>query len=169
MGWLFTSGQTRKELIARRTASQSDRKCLKHSCVGNVLWTVWQVTPVDGREPYRYIGCDLMQLENGYGWGYKDMDESCHPYYYTCPLSYLDMVPVACQGWRDGVIALHKRKTMNLEPGDIVGLNGCIFPAVMISEVQGRRVFCYDRAGHRYKLNRSSLSGERFETWPENT
>ena len=35
------------------------------------------------------------------------MEESMHPYYYSCPLSYLELVPIDQYGgnaeWREGV------------------------------------------------------------------
>ena len=44
-------------------------------------------------------------------WGYKDMEESMHPYYYSCPLSYLELVPIDQYGgnaaWRAGVQQYH--------------------------------------------------------------
>jgi hypothetical protein len=58
----------------------------------------------------RYIGCDLLRKHPGHGWGYKDLTESMHPYYYTCPLSYLETVPVACEEWREQVREYHDKK-----------------------------------------------------------
>ncbi|MCA9380929.1 hypothetical protein KC678_01565, partial [Candidatus Dojkabacteria bacterium] len=63
-----------------------------------------------------------------YSWGYKDMDESMHPYYYNCPLSFLDMTPVACEEWRQHVrnyhatIAQQKQKAAQVTIGSIVTL-----------------------------------------------
>ena len=37
-------------------------------------------------------------------------DESMHPYYYTCPLSYLDLAPEQSADWRAGVRAYHARR-----------------------------------------------------------
>jgi hypothetical protein len=80
--------------------------CLKHCVRGNILWTVWEITHNDGKSK-RFIGCDIIQFYGDNGWGYKDMEESSHPFYYSCPKSYLDMVPVANQEWRDEVMAKH--------------------------------------------------------------
>ena len=33
-----------------------------------------------------------------------------HPYYYTCPLSYLDLAPEQSADWRAGVRAYHARR-----------------------------------------------------------
>jgi hypothetical protein len=96
MGWLFTLGQSKKDLVARRTKAWDhdtpdgaviSSACLRHCYRGNsftgVLWTVWQRTFVKDSQPVkpaeRWIACDLLQYQTGYGWGYKDMDESVLP------------------------------------------------------------------------------------------
>jgi hypothetical protein len=131
MGWLFTHGSTRQGLIRERTANW-DRtsedgmlvktNCLAHCFRGNrfsgVLWAVWERTfTKDGQDAQpteRWITCDLLRYQMGYGWGYKDMEESMHPYYYSCPLGYLAMVPMDQYGgnekWREGVKAHHARR-----------------------------------------------------------
>jgi hypothetical protein len=115
MGWLFTYGQTRKQLIHERTTGWKSEKgstqCLTHCTRGNVLWAVWERYHRDTGHFERYITCDLMQTQRSYGWGYKDMCESMHPYYYSCPEKYLDMVPkVASQAWREKVREYHARR-----------------------------------------------------------
>src|SRR5207244_4304144 len=106
MGWLFKEGCSRKELIAERTedwdrtkdgGTQIKSTCLAHCYRGGsfsgILWSVWERTfTKNGQqaEPtQRWIVCDLMRYQRDYGWGYKDMEESMHPYYYSCPLKYL--------------------------------------------------------------------------------
>ncbi len=102
MGWTFTSGAVRADIIADRIESWSNDthagQTIRHCLKGNVLWTVRAIIDKATRRIERYIGCDLLQRQRGFGWGYKDPCESMHPYYYTCPLAYLDMVPVACEG-----------------------------------------------------------------------
>jgi len=59
----------------------------------------------------RAIGCDLFEYARQYeGFGYKDLSESCGPNACSCPLGYLDMVPVVNQEWRDDVREYHSRK-----------------------------------------------------------
>ena len=53
-----------------------------------------------------YIGCHLLESSGG-DWGYKSLDESVHPYYYSCPLRYLDMAPVQSSEWRERVHRFH--------------------------------------------------------------
>jgi hypothetical protein len=130
MGWLFTQGQTHKELVARRTLQWDHTRddgtvvrsvCLRHCYRGGafsgVLWTVWERTSTKDQqiEVHRWIGCDLLLYQNTYGWGYKDMAEEMHPFYYSCPLGYLAMVPVACAEWREGVKAYHVKMKVKRE------------------------------------------------------
>lgn len=131
MGWLFQSGSTRKELIAERTENWTREgaegvtvtsTCLAHCYRGGafsgVLWAVWERRfTKDGEEVQsteRWITCDLLRYQKNFGWGYKDMDESAHPYYYSCPAKYLDLVPIDTYGgnaeWREAVRSHHARR-----------------------------------------------------------
>jgi hypothetical protein len=131
MGWLFKCGYTRRDMIEERikdwerTAPDGmvvKTVCLAHCYRGGafsgVLWTVWERTFTrDGQQvqpKQRWIGCDLLQYQRDYGWGYKDMEESMHPYRYSCPLKYLDLVSLDQFGgnaeWRDGVRSYHARQ-----------------------------------------------------------
>lgn len=111
MGWYYPHGYSRKQLIEELTRGGANAgvisKCLRHCVRGNVLWTVRETQRIDMTT--RFIGCDLMQ-NSDIGWGYKPMDESMGPYYYSCPLSYLDMVPFVANGeWRKIVREHHQR------------------------------------------------------------
>ena len=160
MGWLFTQYQTRKELIQRRTRSAEFEgvihSCLRHAAVGNVLWTVWEITG-SGGQVQRYIGCDLMACERGYGWGYKDLCESMGPCYYSCPLGYLDMVPVADAAWREQVHAWHAARNRKVDVGDVLVFEGLSIPEARVVEKRGRRLIG-EYAGCRYRLPRRVLA-----------
>lgn len=131
MGWLFTSGLTRKDLIRERISdwerTSDDGMVVKTACLAHcyrggvysgVLWAVWERTFAKDSQNVqpceRWITCDLLRYQKDFGWGYKDMDESVHPYYYSCPLSYLEMVPIDQYGghaeWRDCVRSYHARQ-----------------------------------------------------------
>ena len=131
MGWLFTTGCTRRQLIAERTKDWTREgakgvtiatTCLAHCYRGGafsgVLWAVWERRfTKDGEEVQpteRWITCDLLRYQKNFGWGYKDLDESVHPFYYSCPLKYLDLVPLDQFGgnpeWREGVRSHHARR-----------------------------------------------------------
>ena len=118
MGTYYTYGATRKSTIADLTPKPQDRedggyfKTLKHCCCGNVLWAVHESKAKrDGVfETVRFIGCYLM-MPGRNGWGYKPMDEYMHPFYYSCPMSYLGLAPLDTSSpcadnskeWREGV------------------------------------------------------------------
>lgn len=122
MGWSFNPSYNRKQLIEdisrdwERTDDEGKHikaKCLAKCYRGGrflgILWSVWENTITDGEqvETRRYIYCDILQYRKGDGWGNKAMSESVHPFYYSCPLGYLKMAPVACQAWRDKVQEYH--------------------------------------------------------------
>lgn len=134
MGWTSSTRWYNKSvLIQDRIKGEEAFKCIAHQCKGNVLWTVWEITQQRGEHPAgtRFIGCDLLRkFPRGDGWGYKDMCESSHPYQYSCPLKYLDMVPVASEKWREGVRAYwdHRKYVSSLKPGDYVKMKDGITP-----------------------------------------
>ena len=124
MGWTYPADVSRKELIEQRTRPW-DREidgvtvrstCLAH-CFRGVLWSVWERTfERDGKQvekTQRWITCDLIRCHGG-DWGYKDMQEAEHPYYYSCPQKYLDLVPIEQYGghpdWRLEVRHRHQER-----------------------------------------------------------
>ena len=174
MGWMFsTAWSDRKSIIRHLIRNESDdnrtRTCLAHCLRGNVLWTVWEINRHDDTTK-RYIGCDLLQNGGaGEGWGYKDMDESCAPFYYTCPMKYLNMVPeVANQEWRDEVIRQANIKSLKVEVGDLVGLDDRFAVKVVqiVRKTSKGSMAAKDRDGREFNINRSYLSGKTFATWP---
>lgn len=143
MGWLFTPGQSRSQLIERLIRHDDNERArhltLAHCVRGNVLWTVREVTFKTTESgylpgfPQRYIGCDLMACQRGFGWGYKDMSESMGPCYYHCPLAYLDRVPEANAEWRAAVRLWHERHSRPIRVGEIWSIvPGCSVRAVEI-------------------------------------
>ncbi|MFW7348452.1 MAG: hypothetical protein ACODTU_20430 [Pigmentiphaga sp.] len=105
------------ELIAPRENERVRRDILAHALRDNVLWSVAQVTAKTeaayrGLAPgqsLRSIRCHLLECV-GNRWGCKALDESMHPPYYTCPLSFLDLVPEQCAEWRAGVRVHHAQQ-----------------------------------------------------------
>lgn len=175
MGWMFsTNWSDRKSLIKHLTETETDenrtRTCLAHCLRGNVLWTVWEIQRTNGTVK-RCIGCDLLQNGGANdGWGYKDMEESMGPYYYTCPLKYLGMVPeVACQEWRDLVIAKANLKSLQIHPGTLYELReGFLLKVIQITALIGKNDYVgKSREGKEFKIRRNYLTGATFVTWPE--
>jgi hypothetical protein len=131
MGWLFKCGSTRRNLIEERRKSWErtsgemlvQSTCLAHCYHGGhssgVPWPALKRTYTNGGKEVqpteRWIQCDLLQYQRDYGWGYKDKEESCGPYYYSCPLKYPNMVPFDRYGgnveWREPVVSHHQRIT----------------------------------------------------------
>ncbi|MCA9112343.1 MAG: hypothetical protein KDA52_20475 [Planctomycetaceae bacterium] len=129
MGWTFQSGSTRKSLIDERTrpweretnGGTIKTTCLAHCFRGGrfsgVLWAVWERIIEQNGQPteltQRWITCDLIRCHAG-DWGYKDMSEACGPFYYSCPMKYLDLVPLERYGgnaeWRQHVRDHHARQ-----------------------------------------------------------
>jgi len=118
MGFDFTRNATKDDIVRLITTRVLDfqytRQILRHHLTEEqhemVLWTVEEFAYHTLLEKKRFIGCYLLQ-PSSYGWGYKMMFESIHPYFYSCPVEYLDMVPVACQEWRERTLAFHRGGT----------------------------------------------------------
>ena len=129
MGWIFKPGITRQELIAEQIKGWERTRedgtvvkltslahCYRGGVFSGVLWSVWERTFIKDDQqiepPQRWIICDLLRCVGG-EWGYKDIEESMHPYFYSCPLKYLDLVPIDQNGgnveWRGLVRQYHAR------------------------------------------------------------
>lgn len=150
MGWHYTHGQTRKELIKslletssrivndekRNKLFRKEWSTLTYCTVGNVLWSVrlYQLTDLDTGIlcSEKFICCDLLQKSSD-GWGYKPMTEHEGPAYYSCPVSYFDLAPHVPDGyaasWRKAVldrlkkIADNKEYVKTLKNGDVFKSN----------------------------------------------
>jgi len=66
---------------------------------------------LENRAGRTLIGITLISNEGG-DWGWKHMDESMMPFYFKCPLDFLDRAdePVneSAAKWRQGVVEYHK-------------------------------------------------------------
>lgn len=122
MGWTYPFGASREDRTKpwEREVNGIFIKttCLAHCFRGGrfsgVLWAVWERTSPQTRQPsQRWITCDLIRCHSG-EWGYKDMSEACGPFYYSCPLKHLELVPIKQHGgnaeWREQVHQHHARQ-----------------------------------------------------------
>ena len=106
MGWLF-GYYTRKELVDH-LCEGNGVTTLKRRFVGNTLCTVNAYEQANGTV-IKYACVYLLKGRSNtrYGWGYKDMDESMHPYYYDFPVSWLDLLSPTdsenARKWREEV------------------------------------------------------------------
>lgn len=165
MGWYFTTDATKRDIILERTKNWANSDgttgmCLTHSIRANVLWTVWEIKKPDGTAE-RYIGCDLLGSSKGCGWGYKSMSESMGPYYFSCPLAYLAMVPEppgeCAKGWREQVREYHRLRSQKVAVGQVVTLRAGYKPSALtvvnLRPFQGR-----DETGRLYRIPRRALA-----------
>ncbi len=100
MGWTFCNNWNTKEKAVADALEGRDILAQKIVKEGRDS-VAWSVIRHKGKE---YILCILLECHAG-AWGYKDLDESMHPYYYSCPHEFLDMAPMACADWRAKVLA----------------------------------------------------------------
>jgi hypothetical protein len=111
MVWTYIPGISREELIQKLIAPSHNEtarfETLVHADQGCIVWSVERITYPDGRS-LCYIVCFLLDTSRGQ-WGYRGMEESMHPYGYSCPLDFLDMAPETCPAWREGVRAYHAK------------------------------------------------------------
>jgi len=104
MGY-YGNYQSKSDIVKELADPDNGSVLVKHCYRGNIIWTIERVRC----NRKLFIGC--YKVEGGRGTEpmmYKPMDESMHPYYYSCPLGYLKEVPVANKQWRDNVVAYHK-------------------------------------------------------------
>lgn len=137
MGWFYPYGATKKSIIAELTKPEEvlidkngvvklRKTTLKHCYRGNnfagVLWVVYEMDRSGKKD--RIIVCYSMNCYKR-EWGYKPIEEPMGPYYYSCPLSYLKLVPVedypntTCIEWRKAVQEYHNKRKSNAVPETI--------------------------------------------------
>lgn len=158
MGWDFTHQATKKDiinqLIARKQSGHKHWNTVDFSVRGNILWMLEEYTDTDAMTNERYIVCALLKSQRGYGWGYKDMTEAMEPFYYNCPLKFLDRAPVTCQEWRNKVRMYHAQQAHKkdvlriLEVGDKLILKGSTIPHVIVSSLKPLRGTYQNKAYH---------------------
>jgi hypothetical protein len=144
MGWTLHYNTTKDELVADLTKPFTAERtidgvpvrveAIKHTIRGNRLWIMRRRTDPD-RGEVRYILLCLLQADRkNNGYGYKDMSEDMHPYYYDCPVTWLDDLtdPIndGSREWREQVRTYHAREKAHkqqvaaLKPGDEVTIYG---------------------------------------------
>ena len=160
MGWDYTKGATKGQIVKELVKEQPLRdaqtwsnakqqivdagykiavKVLAHKVVKSSLWAVREVTKKypDGKvevETYIYLG--LLGSKKDFGWGYNSYCEQEGPFYYDCPLEFLDMVPPVDESWREKVREWHRRQTRPLEVNKTYKLDGCKIEHVTITALE---------------------------------
>lgn len=168
MGWLFTYGATKKDVIRDLTTDHvSDervfktlRKCLR----GNTMYAL--VESGKPGETMKFIMVYLLGANDG-DWGYKDVDESMGPCECDCPVKYLDEAdePVNeyAREWREKcrarAEAKAKQRAKKPKVGEVWSCNG---HRIKIARVKGSRIEAHNlTAGGYYRIPKRLL-GERL-------
>ena len=135
MGTLWnTYRQSKSEFVSELLSKFSPGQVIKSSVRGNRLWVL-----VKRSSQTTIIGLFLMYCEDGC-WGYKDMSEADGPFFYDCPLSFLDAAPEpdgfnlnhgdSGKTWRAFVRSYHEgvRNRTRLNVGDTITLDATLYP-----------------------------------------
>ena len=87
-------------------------RVLKSAMVGKVYYGAIESIKNGVREVWAAVV--ITSTENNNDFGYKDMDESCHPYYYDCPKSIFELLTPTTNesalAWRRGVLENYEKK-----------------------------------------------------------
>jgi len=161
MGWSFaydTSHNKAACVAELRSPSRfgPQTKLLKACTVGNHHWYLAETNGVT------WIGLDLLQGGGkNMGWGYKSMDETCGPYCYDCPLSYLDAAPAPTTGyagdWRLKVRAHQSNKKNKAFAGQVISYGKDTY--TLISPAGPRKGWIvHSSGGCRYRMNAKQLA-----------
>jgi len=154
MGWLY-GWKSREEIVAHLLNEPRSYTTLasRRTSEGgeSVLWAVHEVAAGQEKPGTKFLVCYLIGYDRRDGtYGYKDMGEECGPCYYSCPLAFLDMVPVPegeyAAGWREKVrqshaqIAARKQFLKTLKVGDTVKLReGCTPAEIKVTSLKPLR------------------------------
>lgn len=116
MGWLYyapSKDELIEDLLSDCQSTSIKRRALAHEVTREgeywVLWSVAEITAIDDSNPYlakgktlKLICCDLLGC-HGNSWGVKRLDETASPYYYSCPVYFLDLADEFMPEWREQV------------------------------------------------------------------
>jgi len=117
MGWDFGSYESKQEFIDSLTQSYENEDafytCMEHKSYSGIMWSVWQRLDKSLASVQRNLvrphkrQCSSLRAQG---------NERKHgPFYYSCPLEYLDLVPDPeskySKGWRDEVRKFHAQRS----------------------------------------------------------
>jgi hypothetical protein len=78
----------------------------------HILWTILCIKDNLADNSKYLIVCDLISPSQ-YGWGHKTIDEMMGPFYYSCPIHFLNLTEKSeykNKGWRKNVVEYHNVK-----------------------------------------------------------
>lgn len=156
MGYDFLRNATRQDVVAYCVKERPNRKYLKHCLSGNILWAVMEHTEPAGQKSL-FIECFVL-VKSGGEWGYKAIGECQEPAYYSCPLSYLDMVPLANATWRQKVREYHSSRNRKFNIGDVLVFASSVsVPQVRVTGKEGS-ILVGEYGGQNYRIPRRVLA-----------
>lgn len=135
MGWLFgfSSASDVKDSLNRERSKRFKIVDQASTNYGRHLWTVLQ--PAEGKS---FIVLDLLEKHEG-DWGYKDITEDMHPFYYDCPLRLIEAAGPTdheeSNKWRAAVIAHREQQKRTFDEGSFIECYGTLYQVV---EKKGR-------------------------------
>lgn len=98
MGWDFAPmWRTKKEIVAELT--EDEERVVRFQVIGSTLWTIEDA----GHDELMICVYLLARSRRLHCWGFKAMSEQVGPFYYDCPLEFIDLVPVVNTAWREKV------------------------------------------------------------------
>lgn len=132
MGWtFFAETMTKAEFLARIRRDLRPLQILQEKATADAVYFLLKP---EGKPSF--IAVFLTEKHDGQ-WGYKDMTEHSHPYFYDCPLSMLDAADPpegdSAKAWRETVRARAALKAEKLAaaaalaPGQKVRVYGRIY------------------------------------------
>lgn len=132
MGYMF-SRQTKAELVEE--LKRDNPLITEWSLNGNELWGLY---PISTNQPSDLMIVLFLLASHGDEYGYQVMDESAQPYYYTCPLKFLNKAVELSPEWRTNVRAYHNAKSerartlKRIKVGDTIALKNTSLKSVQV-------------------------------------
>lgn len=134
MGWSWYNAKHYKNGNVDRKA-ECDEMCtfetekktnrvLKSTMVGKMYYAAIETTykEVPKREVWAAVFITGTNSKDYYNFGYKDMDETMHPYYYDCPNSILELLTETdnenARTWREKCREQNAKKKQERKSGD---------------------------------------------------
>lgn len=134
MGWtsyhaeFYKNGKVdRLKEIEQQFEKTEGYKVLKASLVGSVVYLGIEKIKEDKKTVFASIFLTSVEKDNYYNFSYKEMDESCGPYYYDCPASILKLLSPTdsklANEWRESCWKkIEEKKNRKKDPNSLSNL-----------------------------------------------
>jgi hypothetical protein len=188
MGWTFThkpKGEGTLAFLRKEIEGETDLRAWKVLdgvvTLKAAYLAVERLDKTTGERTVYGLVCLLRYTQEHYNLGYKDMDETMHPYYYGCPERILSKLSPTddprALAWRDGCRRQAERKRLikSLTPGTVLVFEQTFRWRVRYGEIEDSvlvvdgtkplsfRPFSWDTT--RVALHRDSLEGTPFKVF----